>query len=1004
VTGRDERPNFFVLLELDPDAPWDSALFQRVLATARTQWAKDSTGIGSLPKVVDAKRNLGLVTQIKRVMENAAQRDAEREDAWRRQADAIAGRRRDLDGRLTLMLQRGYLLAEEVARIHAEFADVLAADPALGRRLQQAQVRTSQTAASAPRLSPTTEEQLRSLLRQARVTSVYEALKGVAEGITETSPLLQLLAAADKLYLDAHETKDKSDPAVKARDRLSGMAKIFFASAEERHRHDMSMMLERLRVLLDRFENVLAAARMVSAAQLETFLEDARREGVADLAMAKEYVVAHFTARGWAVELPAPQVEEALRRKVQCAYCADLNEPKDLACRTCGSALREPCPNCDAREPRYGGGCVCGFPIGQRNLVEDLIVQAGAALEAYDFAQAEVYLDRAARIWNLPPGHADKLATKLADTRLALRQARDRTKAAQGKIASLLADRRFVAAIRELRQAPEGLPRRSELLEQAEAAVRRARSLYVQARQPGTPREQQVALYTEALEVCADLEAARTELAGIRPDPPGSVHAQVVEAADGVLVTWRPSRDADVSYVVVRGTGDRAPASVENLPSQQRLHTTTATTWRDRSATGMPGVPLWYAVFTERSGTFSAPAAAGKQVVVAVDAEVSGRAEDGRVVLAWQVPDRAVRVEVTRVEVGGSGPPRLLHQTEPGRLVDTEVRNGVRYAYTVRTAYPRSDGGTHWSRGRVVEVTPATRPAPPGPLTVVGERPEFGFLHHRTQIRWPPAERGTVQVVRQVGAGSLRDGDHGPEAELHLTGHLLSGAPPVTDPWIDRITLCSYVPVLTLDGMRYVGPARRYALAPEPTDPQGEFTGGVVRLGWGWPEGCAEVLVGYDPDRPVLDPTAAPQQLTIGRFGDEPAGGCDLDATGAGRFHVCVAAVVVQDAVRFVTSGVPLRVDRPAARLQYEVRHAGRRRELVLHATGPVEVPRLMLRGCPGREPRTRTDGTQVAMVGPLRLEGRRAVDLPRSADPALTYRLFTAVPPDASAVQLDRR
>jgi hypothetical protein len=415
-------------------------------------------------------------------------------------------------------------------------------------------------------------------------------------------------------------------------------------------------------------------------------------------------------------------------------------------------------------------------------------------------------------------------------------------------------------------------------------------------------------------------------------------------------------------------------------------------------------VPLTYAVFTERSGTLSAPAVAAP-VVVAADADVRCQAQDGQVVVTWSVPEHAVGAEVVRQTVGEPASPIVLAGAEAGRLVDTGVRNGVRYRYTVRIAYSDPGGRRLWSGGRSQDVTPRKRPAPPGPLIVTGSRPEFGFSEHKTQIRCPPPERGIVKVVRQAGSESLHNGDQRPEGDLRRDGLVLEGTPPVADFWIDKgITRCSYVPVLVLDGVGHVGPARRYALAPEPSDLQGEFIGAAVRLGWAWPEGHDEMLVGYDTTEQPLDPTAARGQVRVGRARGDRAGGCDISAARDERMFVIVATVVKHDGIDFMTSGVPLRVDRPTALIEYEVRSAGLRRpELVLRATQPVAVPALMLRGRTGKPPETRDDGRQLLELDPMRLTGRYAKPLPKKSE-GLNYRLFTAHTADAASVRLEPR
>ncbi|WP_067452367.1 hypothetical protein [Actinomadura macra] len=1001
--GDKDRPNFFLLLELDPHGPWDEMAYQRALSEALKRWTQQSMGLQSLPATAEAKRHMSHVKLIRQVMGDAEARKAERDRARAQERASRTARRKDFMARLALMAKRGFLLESEVAALRQSFADVLAADESLRKQLDGVPVRSVQDDPVGPRLDDRTEAQLRELLRSAQELSIYDVLKSVDAAVNEQSPREVLLAAADALYLKQHNRKNKQDPTIKALERLSGLARAsLFQSDEQRDRLDASMRLTKLQELVEWFFDVLGSARSVSRGQVEAFLEEARTRGVNDLTLALLYLRERLAKHGWAVELPAPEDEDRVRSLVQCPRCAGLNGPSDETCAICAFPLREPCPRCGAVEPRYGGGCRCGFPIGQRDAVDDLAVQATEALDAHRLAQAETYLDRAERIWRLPAASTDPVSVKLRKVRARWTVAVQEIERARAAIEPLMSAQRYIAAASALRTAPDGLPRRRELLERAERRIMEARELCELARRPEISRTRSIELYREALTLCADLEPARVELARIPPDPPAGVRATVADPAAGVQVTWERSPDTDISYVVVRRIGPDAPESMEDVPGQQRVADPAEPPLRDRSAAEVAGQPLTYAVFATRFGARSAPGVAAT-VLAALDAELRGEAGDGRVTLTWEPPARAARVEVSRRELGATDPAVVLTPTEPSRLVDTGVRNGVRYEYTVRAGYLRPDGGMVWSAGRSEQVTPTRRPAPPGPLLLTGSSARYGLYAHKTDIRFPLPERGEVRIVRQDGAGSLREGDQGPLGRLKLDGFVLSGEPPLSDPIIDRRSeFLSYVPVLVLDGMAYVGRPRRYAIREEVVDLRGEFAGRTLALGWWWPEGSTRALVGHGSAGELLDVTAVDRPLTVSRSAGEATGGCALPVQpGATRVNVIVALVVQKDGLDFVTGGVRREFTRPGVRVEYHVRGSGGRRpSLVLTSAAPVDLPAMVLRGRSGGALFTREDGDVVATVGPVRVNGQHAVPLPRAGAQNVEYRLFTASPGAASAVE----
>ncbi|MFE0145835.1 hypothetical protein ACFWY5_01730 [Nonomuraea sp. NPDC059007] len=997
----EDRPNFFILLGLDPDAAWDEQAYQRALAQARNQWSMAVTGPRG-PSAIAAKRNQQLYATgvIQEVMEDETKRAEEKERASGSKKAALAAKGKEFQARLRLLAKRGHLLPPEVESLRREFADVLAADRELAGRLDATPVGPVQDDLSAARLDASTVARLRDMLDGARLHSLYDALKTVAPTVTPHSPRKLLLEAADELYRKEHRRKNKSDPAIKARELLSGLAKTLFATDEQRERHDTSMRLTTLDELIAWVVKVLAAAKAISSEQVLAFLEEARRRGIDDLDLALRHLRETFQQRGWALELPAAEAEKTLRHQVQCPRCTMLNGPLAEVCVMCAFGLREPCPACGAVDPRYGG-CGCGFPIGQRDTVRDLITQAVEALEAGRMPIAESLLDRAEGIWRLPPGRTDPVSATLENARSRWKSAAEHVDQIRATIADLMSARKHIQAADLLRTAPPGFPESEALLERAEAMIGQARELYDRSRQPRTSTTRRVELLTEALQRCADLEVARAELERIPPERPRGVRATVPDPAAGVLVSWSGSADPGVSYVVVRRTGPDAPESAESRPGQRRLGETTDSSWHDGTAGEVAGVPLTYAVIAARAGTHSAPGVA-EPVVVLPDPDLQCQSGHGQVKLTWTLPERAERVEISRRVVGGSGAPVELPVTQEPHLVDRDVVNGVRYQYTARASYSVPGMGTRWSAGQVQQAMPYEPLSPPGPLVLTSSSAQYNLYRLKVEIRYPPPERGEVWIVRQDGSGSLREGDQGREGVLKVDGDVRTDPSPVRDILFD--TGCfSYVPVLRANGMLYVGGPRRFAVHEEVSELQGEFEDGTLRLAWTWAPGGTRALVGHHPTAELLDPTTAARPLSVTREPGEEVGGCSVtvrpDDTAA---HVVVAIVVERDGTDFVTAGVRRHLVRPPVRVEYQVQGADARRpQLMLRTDGQVRLPALALYGRRERPPRTREDGIRCALVDPITVNGTRTVELPRFTDRRLRYRLFTASSGEASAVEL---
>src|SRR5271154_7096614 len=82
------RPNFFIILELDPQARWDERAFRAALDAKRREWSKQrSNGIKGHHTTVAAQQNLGYIAEIEGSMVDAGKREKERQTAIKAVAD-----------------------------------------------------------------------------------------------------------------------------------------------------------------------------------------------------------------------------------------------------------------------------------------------------------------------------------------------------------------------------------------------------------------------------------------------------------------------------------------------------------------------------------------------------------------------------------------------------------------------------------------------------------------------------------------------------------------------------------------------------------------------------------------------------------------------------------------------------------------------------------------------------------------------------------------------------
>src|SRR5438445_428828 len=169
----DTRPNYFLLLGLDPDQPWNEARYHSQLRAKRNEWSRQRTrGIKTSTASVEARRGLELVPDIVRVMGDAAERERERKAARAHRAGEEAARRVEFERTLEIILGKGFLYDVEEADLRRQYGDLMNS-PDMVQRLARVQRRPFDAAQVVPdRLEPSTASTIRGLLEEVGTESL----------------------------------------------------------------------------------------------------------------------------------------------------------------------------------------------------------------------------------------------------------------------------------------------------------------------------------------------------------------------------------------------------------------------------------------------------------------------------------------------------------------------------------------------------------------------------------------------------------------------------------------------------------------------------------------------------------------------------------------------------------------------------------------------------------------------------------------------------------------
>ncbi|GAA4232498.1 hypothetical protein GCM10022254_32530 [Actinomadura meridiana] len=911
----ENRPNYFLLLGIDPDDEWDQAAFESRLRARRAEWSRAVlNGVQGSRKVLTAEDARHRLTDIRSTMSDPARRERERKDARERRAAESSDRLAAFEGDLRIMMIKGFLWEAEADVLRRDYADLMA-DVTVAERIETAPQHSFAELRAVPdQLASSLTNEIRDLLDSLGEASLYTLLATVSSGSVERATRERLYDAARALYDQTQRDMNKHDPRLHAKQALAGHALQVFSTAENRARYDNTLALTPVTNLIARYRTALSQTRRLETSQVEQFIAEAAAKG-ADSKIARAMLLKHFEDQGWTVALPPEAPWSTPDEHVSCGACQARNVQANEFCAVCGARLRIVCPGCGTTVPGHGACATCGFVVGDHDWARLLIRECAESLDRDDLDGAEEKLTEAARAWP-SDGEDEPLAVSIRHCRTRverLRGERDAENDATARqLRSLVRQRNYQAALNKANSTRPTVPDRESVIQESKDNIGKADSLCDAANRHDTSTRQQVDYYTLALTHCADHARARRGLAALPPEPPCELSAEPV--GRGVRLAWEPSVSDDVRYVVVRKEGAVPPASVSD---GTRVATVRQTVYEDtRPETG---VPLYYAVFARRpTGTVSEQAATSRRPVFRTGrVEITAqRVDDGVVELEWRLPANATGVTVRRT---AGGETTDVHVTEPGRLRDVTVTNEESYTYTVRAHYAGTD---ELSAGTAVTLVPGRLPASPGPVHVRTVTRNLGLCYRFVDLLPQGAEPGTARVLWTQDRLDLQPGEQRPITELAAYGSLLTETE-ARGFALPRQGLYYFAQVVVRHGTGHLGAVRRYAAREEIGEVAARKQGDTLRLTWTWPEGCTAALVAWDHDGPPTDPTVAPHRVLVERDGDDRTGDYDADGTTPGReqaFHFLVAAAERRDGELFVAGGT-----RAEARFTPKKQHRSRR-------------------------------------------------------------------------------
>jgi hypothetical protein len=620
-----DRPNFFLLLDLDPGID-DWQVIAPHIQERRHAWARDrSQGSPKLRR--RAEMGLGLLPEIESVLKNPETRRLEAKEARRQRQQEDAIRLRELDGAIDVLKTGGGTCGpEQIEKLVQRFSPALSREE-VRRRVEAAGLRVGSAGGGEkkPRraretIDPGQARKIRQGLEHLGFADLYEFL----EMKPQSSPQA-LRERADEIYKDSMSA-GHTDAEASTRNDLVGYCKALFQDDGQKARYDNTLALAAMEALKANIE-LAASDGTLSRQELDALIRQARQRGVS-AEDARAYIEDLASSRKWSTpadggELPSETLEV-------CGFCSALASAGAVRCASCGEPLEMECPRCGARNPTSHAVCAsCGCRTGDAPLVKSLLVEGERLALEGDFPAARQRFEKALLFW---PGWQPAIdAQRRAGEK---RQAREEE---LGAVETLLTARKLTAARAAVERFARAhgtaglanLQRRiQDGLEKAEAAFQEG-----ERRRRAGDAEGALDRYEEALAACADHGPTLQQISA--SPPPSPTHLRASPLVSGFRLTWQPpATNRTLDYRLLRKAGS-APRHAEdgNVVAEGR-----SASLDDPRAP--PGVAWYYAVFALRgSASCREPAVSGPHLL-SLDAvtRLAARRSGPNLVLTWSWP------------------------------------------------------------------------------------------------------------------------------------------------------------------------------------------------------------------------------------------------------------------------------------------------------------------------------------------------------------------------------
>ncbi|MEI8372629.1 MAG: hypothetical protein WCJ35_07325 [Planctomycetota bacterium] len=868
------RPNYYLLLELDCGEK-STAKIESAIIAKQAEWSRDRN---HPKKGREAQQYLGLLTDIRKVMGNAEDREKESRECRELRQQAEKAAYADLDRHIGTVAARGHLFESEVAQLVQQFKGRFI-EAEIRKRIKVPIRKDSRPeGASRPELDTSTAKEIENRLKIIAKKDLYDFLD-----LPQSTSHDQLLNRARELDSDARKNNNKSAE-VTAQAELAGFCLRVFKSEEERERYDNTLAMRGLREM-DGQIRIAGATGKIDASAMEALVNVAGDRGVTP-DDARAHICAFASREGWAVELPP---SGAGGRVQACGTCGVINAAEAEVCVACGEPLWIDCPQCRAYTASETVVCTrCGFKVGNIALVRRLVHDAQRAFADRDFEAAERSLREAGDLWKDCPniaGLRDQISQQKRKTHEEERQAAEQIHRAIGESRFMAAERLLAESRQRGVVLTETTAWEKQIRMALDAAQRHVE--YAHQRERTGSIDDAIDAYSEALRECQDFREAAEGLRKCPPDPPRNLNP--VTEGETIRLTWQAGGSrGQIRYHVVRKAGSEPRTRDDG----ETVGETAATSLTDDKA--LAGQRYYYAVYAIRGDATSPQAAVQGPVLCTGEvARLLSEPDDGRIFLRWEPPSLATSIEVYRKEEAEPkcrGEGSRLTSVSSNSANDSSLANGKFYGYRVIAVFRGLDGNPVYSRGATIIAVPSKPADPVKDLAAVRKQTEV-------EAQWTAPDSGLVRVYLADRKPTHGYGDRCTLDELDSLGKPLENISSSLARGKLETRQAKYLVPVTISGSTaLIGKAIAINWVDDVEELEVEVRDSRLSARWKWPPGIDTVLVAVRSDHFPEGPNdrLASQKRYL-RFEYDRNGGYRMQVPRVQRLYLTVYAMLQSD-------------------------------------------------------------------------------------------------------------